>query len=106
MPRLAHEGAEDYAARVAQRRPDLGPAVMALCRHYSILRYAAAPARITVNQFDAAVRAVPAQVKAAHAADLYAARFSRVFRNSISGQRSSVNPRLTRVGARYTSSPA
>jgi hypothetical protein len=57
MPRLAHEGAEDYAARVAQRRPDLGPAVTALCRHYSILRYAAAPARITVGQFDAAVRA-------------------------------------------------
>jgi transglutaminase-like putative cysteine protease len=57
MPRLAHEGAEDYAARVAQRRPDLGPTVTALCRHYSILRYAAAPARITVGQFDAAVRA-------------------------------------------------
>jgi transglutaminase-like putative cysteine protease len=57
MPRLAHEGAEDYAARVAQSRPDLGPAVGALCRHYSILRYAAAPARITVGQFDAAVRA-------------------------------------------------
>jgi transglutaminase-like putative cysteine protease len=57
MPRLAHEGAEDYAARVAQRRPDLGAAVTALCRHYSILRYAAAPARITVGQFDAAVRA-------------------------------------------------
>jgi transglutaminase-like putative cysteine protease len=57
MPRLAHEGAEDYAARVAQRRPDLGPAVIALCRHYSILRYAASPARITVGQFEAAVRA-------------------------------------------------
>jgi len=57
MPRLAHEGAEDYAARVAQSRPDLGPAVTALCRHYSILRYAAAPERITVGQFDAAVRA-------------------------------------------------
>jgi transglutaminase-like putative cysteine protease len=57
MPRLAHEGAEDYAARVAQRRPDLGPTVTALCRHYSILRYAAAPARITIGQFDAAVRA-------------------------------------------------
>jgi transglutaminase-like putative cysteine protease len=57
MPRLAHEGAEDYAARVAARRPDLGPVVTALCRHYSLLRYAAAPARITVGQFDAAVRA-------------------------------------------------
>jgi hypothetical protein len=57
MPRLAHEGAEDYAARVAQGRPDLGPAVIGLCRHYSLLRYAAAPARLTVGQFDAAVRA-------------------------------------------------
>ncbi len=57
MPRLAHEGAEDYAARVARGRPDLGPAVIALCRHYSMLRYAAAPARLTVGQFDSAVRA-------------------------------------------------
>jgi protein-glutamine gamma-glutamyltransferase len=57
MPRLAHEGAEDYAARVAQGRPDLGPAVIGLCRHYSLLRYAAAPARLSVGQFDAAVRA-------------------------------------------------
>jgi hypothetical protein len=57
MPRLAHEGAEDYAARVAQGRPDLGPAVIRLCRHYSMLRYAAASAHLTVGQFDAAVRA-------------------------------------------------
>jgi transglutaminase-like putative cysteine protease len=57
MPRLAHEGAEDYAARVAQRRPDLGPAVTALCRHYSGLRYARAPKHITIGQFDTAVRA-------------------------------------------------
>jgi len=57
LPRLVHEGAEEYAARVAQRRPDLGPAVGALCRQYSSLRYAAAPGRITVGQFDAAVRA-------------------------------------------------
>jgi hypothetical protein len=57
MPRAAHEGAEDYAARIAQRRPDLESAVTALCRHYSTLRYAAAPAGITVNQFAAAVRA-------------------------------------------------
>ena len=98
VPRRPHEGAEDYAARVARDRPDLGPAVSALCRHYSLLRYAAAPTRITVTQFDAAVRAFrPAP---------QAARFSRVRRKLISGQRSSVRPRLTRVGARYTSSPA
>jgi transglutaminase-like putative cysteine protease len=57
LPRLAHEGAEDYAARVAEHRPDLGPEVRDLCRQYSTLRYAAAPARITVAEFVAAVRA-------------------------------------------------
>jgi protein-glutamine gamma-glutamyltransferase len=68
MPRLMHEGAEDYAARVAQRRPDLGPAVTALCRHYCMLRYAAAPTRITLGQFDAAVRAFrPASKQKQHA---------------------------------------
>jgi transglutaminase-like putative cysteine protease len=57
IPRAAHEGAEDYAARVAQRRPDLKVAVTALCRHYSRLRYAGAATRVTIGQFDAAVRA-------------------------------------------------
>jgi hypothetical protein len=57
IPRPSHEGAEDYAARVAHHRPDLSSQVTTLCRQYSILRYAAPPARITVNEFDAAVRA-------------------------------------------------
>jgi protein-glutamine gamma-glutamyltransferase len=57
LPRLAHEGPEDYAARVAQRRPDLEPVVGALCRQYSSLRYSAAPVQVTVDQFNAAVRA-------------------------------------------------
>jgi protein-glutamine gamma-glutamyltransferase len=57
IPRLPYEGAEDFAIRVAERRPDLGPAVTALCRNYSTLRYAADPARNTLVQFDAAVRA-------------------------------------------------
>jgi transglutaminase-like putative cysteine protease len=65
VPRLAHEGAEDYATRVAQRRPDLGASVGELCRHYSSLRYAAASARITVSQFDAAVRAFRPKAKPA-----------------------------------------
>jgi protein-glutamine gamma-glutamyltransferase len=56
LTRRPHEGAEDFALRVARHRPDLGPAVGALCRHYSTLRYAAAP-RITLRQFAAAVRA-------------------------------------------------
>lgn len=57
IPRRSYEGAEDYAARVARHRPDLSPEVTALCRQYSILRYAAPPAPITVNEFDDAVRA-------------------------------------------------
>jgi len=57
IPRPAHEGAEAYALRVAEHRPDLGPAVAALCRHYSRLRYGDGRARITAAQFDAAVRA-------------------------------------------------
>ncbi len=64
VPRLAHEGAEDYAARVAERRPDLGPAVTALCRDYSSLRYAAASAHVSISQFESAVRAFrPARVR-------------------------------------------
>ena len=57
MPRKAHEGPEDYAERIAQQRPDLGPTVIGLCRGYSSLRYAAAPARDATPQFNAAVRA-------------------------------------------------
>ena len=57
VARLPHEGAEAYAARVEAARPDLGPTVSALCRHFSALRYAPAPARITLIQFEAAVRA-------------------------------------------------
>jgi protein-glutamine gamma-glutamyltransferase len=57
VPRLPHEGAEDFAARVAQRRPDLGATVGALCRHYSNLRYAAGATALTIGQFDDAVRA-------------------------------------------------
>jgi hypothetical protein len=57
VPRSPHEGAEDYAQRVAQRRPDLSSAVTDLCRRYSRLRYANASAGITVGQFAAAVRA-------------------------------------------------
>ena len=41
IPRRAHEGAEDFGARVAAERPDLGPRVLALCRRYSRLRYGA-----------------------------------------------------------------
>ena len=57
LPRRVHEGAEDYALRVASRRPDLAATVTALCRHYSSLRYAQPSARITLAQFQAGVRA-------------------------------------------------
>jgi transglutaminase-like putative cysteine protease len=57
IARMPHEGAEAYALRVAQLRPDLADTVTALCRHYSALRYAAPSGRITLGQFQAAVRA-------------------------------------------------
>lgn len=57
MPRSGHEGAEAYAARIAALRPDLAGAVTALCRHYTALRYGARNPRITVEKFNAAVRA-------------------------------------------------
>jgi protein-glutamine gamma-glutamyltransferase len=57
LPRSMHEGAEDYALRVASQRPDLAATVTALCRHYSLLRYAQPSARITLGQFQARVRA-------------------------------------------------
>jgi transglutaminase-like putative cysteine protease len=57
LPRRAHEGAEAYAVRVAERRPDLAAIVTALCRHYSALRYAAHASNVTPARFAAAVRA-------------------------------------------------
>jgi protein-glutamine gamma-glutamyltransferase len=57
ITRMPYEGAEAYAARVAQARPDLGDAVISLCRHYSTLRYAPASDTSTLGQFEAAVRA-------------------------------------------------
>jgi protein-glutamine gamma-glutamyltransferase len=56
LPRLPHEGAEAYAARVARQRPDLGSAVTALCRQYSSLRYAVPSTAVTLGQFEAGVR--------------------------------------------------
>jgi len=63
VARRVHEGPEDYARRVAAQRPDLGPAVTALCRQYSRLRYAGAGAESTVRQFAAAVRAFRPRLK-------------------------------------------
>ena len=57
IARLPHEGAEAYAHRVAQLRPDLAATVTALCRQYSFLRYSAPSAAVTLGQFQASVRA-------------------------------------------------
>jgi transglutaminase-like putative cysteine protease len=56
LPRRPHEGAEDYAARVATQRPDLGAEVESLCRYYSNLRFAP-PAGLSAAQFRIMVRA-------------------------------------------------
>jgi transglutaminase-like putative cysteine protease len=58
MARLQHEGAEAYAARIADARPDLAAATE-LCRRYSELRYGESPA--DAAQFAAAVRAFKPQ---------------------------------------------
>jgi protein-glutamine gamma-glutamyltransferase len=57
VPRAQHEGAEAYAARVAQRRPELADSVTALCRQYCFLRYAPPSTGVTLGQFQAGVRA-------------------------------------------------
>ncbi|BBI98902.1 protein-glutamine gamma-glutamyltransferase [Ferrigenium kumadai] len=39
LPRAAHEGAQDYAARIAAARPDLAEGIRDLADRYSALRY-------------------------------------------------------------------
>ena len=56
IPRLPHEGAEDFAARVAATRPDIESEVGGLCRRYSDLRYAANRPRRETALFIAGVR--------------------------------------------------
>jgi protein-glutamine gamma-glutamyltransferase len=41
LPRAAHEGAKDYAARVAAARPELAMAILDLAARYTALRYGA-----------------------------------------------------------------
>jgi transglutaminase-like putative cysteine protease len=56
LPRMPHEGPEDFAARIALRRPDIAATLTLLCRRYSDLRYAPAPAAAAVSTFVRAVR--------------------------------------------------
>ncbi len=39
LPRAAHEGAQDYAKRVAESRPELSAEILDLAARYSVLRY-------------------------------------------------------------------
>ena len=41
LPRAAHEGARDYAARIAASRPELARTILDLAARYSALRYGA-----------------------------------------------------------------
>jgi hypothetical protein len=50
--RMPYEGAEAFAERVARARPDLAPAIRAVVRQYSDVRYGA----------DAGTRAAAAQL--------------------------------------------
>ena len=104
LARRAHEGAEAYGARIAALRPDLAAAITDLCRRYTQLRYGE-PGRTMRSLVHApcapsrAGRGRPSSI-VRRGCRPQAARFSRVFMNSMSGHRSSVRPRLTRVGAR------
>jgi hypothetical protein len=57
LPRLAHEGAESYASRIAALHPDLAATVGALCRQYTALRYGADSPKTAVAEFAHVVRA-------------------------------------------------
>ena len=57
LPRMPHEGAEAFAARIAAARPELASTVRALCRRYSQLRYAALSNPAAAANFIAGVRA-------------------------------------------------
>lgn len=57
LPRRPHEGAADFAQRIARERPDLADAVGRLCRQYTELRYAPPTTGARLVEFQAAVRA-------------------------------------------------
>ena len=51
LPRAAHEGAQDYAARVAAARPELAELIIELAARYTALRYGAAPDEQAQHEF-------------------------------------------------------
>jgi transglutaminase-like putative cysteine protease len=56
LARAPGEAAEAYADRIAHLRPDLAPAVTALCRQYTQLRYGRPPPEQEIRGFTAAAR--------------------------------------------------
>ncbi len=57
LPRAAHEGAQDYAARIAAARPDLAEAMRDLAARYSALRYENRQDTSSLQAFQRAVAA-------------------------------------------------
>ena len=51
LPRAAHEGAQDYAARVAAARPELADAIGDLAARYSALRYGTTQGKAAQQEF-------------------------------------------------------
>ena len=51
LPRAAHEGAQDYAARVAAARPELAIVIHDLAARYSALRYGAVQDELAQREF-------------------------------------------------------
>ena len=51
LPRAAHEGAQDYAARIAAARPELAIVIHDLAARYSALRYGAVQDELAQREF-------------------------------------------------------
>ncbi|HEU0220388.1 MAG TPA: DUF3488 and transglutaminase-like domain-containing protein [Gallionella sp.] len=51
LPRAAHEGAQDYAARIAAARPDLAETMRDIAARYSTLRYGTAQDKQVQQEF-------------------------------------------------------
>jgi transglutaminase-like putative cysteine protease len=58
LPRAAHEGAQDYANRIAATRPELGVAIRDLAARYSALRYGTLHDKYAQDEFLQRARAL------------------------------------------------
>lgn len=59
LPRAPHEGAQDYAARVAAARPELATAIIDLAARYSRLRYGAVQDEHARQEFISLIAKLP-----------------------------------------------